>query len=165
MEMCFPYEDRADGLRWVEPVTTEVWYGFTIVGTPPTAPWYYATTQPSNKYWLPAGYFYNAVDSLYISNFATYAALNPTDGGGLAVWCVDGAQLTAQGTWENLGTSQEIWRASNQLIKDALTQYIEAKRSVTVTYDGYRTDFTITGGCPFCGSYCYDQEEYLSTRK
>ena len=31
-----------------------------------------------------------------------------------------------------------------------------------VTYDGHRSDFTITGGCPFCGSYTFDKEEYGS---
>jgi hypothetical protein len=28
-----------------------------------------------------------------------------------------------------------------------------------VSYDGYRSDFTITGGCPLCGSFLYDKEE------
>ena len=32
-----------------------------------------------------------------------------------------------------------------------------------VSYDGYRSDFTVTGGCPFCGSYTYDKEEYNSS--
>ena len=27
------------------------------------------------------------------------------------------------------------------------------------TYDGRQNDFTVTGGCPFCGQYTYDQPE------
>lgn len=27
------------------------------------------------------------------------------------------------------------------------------------TYNGRQNDFTITGGCPFCGSYTFDKEE------
>ena len=34
----------------------------------------------------------------------------------------------------------------------------------TVSYDGYRSDFTITGGCPFCGIYTYDKDEFKSYR-
>jgi len=34
-----------------------------------------------------------------------------------------------------------------------------------VSYDGYRSNFTITGGCPFCGIYTYDQEERDTPRK
>lgn len=27
------------------------------------------------------------------------------------------------------------------------------------TYDGRQNDFTVTGGCPFCGSFTFDKEE------
>lgn len=30
----------------------------------------------------------------------------------------------------------------------------------TYGMDGYYQEFTITGGCPQCGAYTYDQEEY-----
>lgn len=30
------------------------------------------------------------------------------------------------------------------------------------TYDGHHVDFTITGGCPFCGAYTFDKEEKRS---
>lgn len=31
-------------------------------------------------------------------------------------------------------------------------------------YNGYHVDFTISGGCPFCGSYCFDKEERRSKK-
>jgi len=34
-----------------------------------------------------------------------------------------------------------------------------------VSYDGYRTDFNVVGGCPFCGAYTYDKEEYRSSHQ
>ena len=33
------------------------------------------------------------------------------------------------------------------------------------TYDGFHSDFTITGGCPFCGAYTFDKEERKSRRR
>jgi len=38
---------------------------------------------------------------------------------------------------------------------DSSTEYDES----TVSYDGNVRDFTISGGCPFCGSYTYGKKE------
>lgn len=171
LESLFQYETRDDGVIWTEVSTSDVWKSYVLGGgTPGVTPWWLYTPTPSSRYWLPAGYFFSAADSLFISNFDTYAALNPTEQGGLAAWCTDGSALVAEGTWQcspyGLGDYQEIWRAGSQLIRDAVAQYISAVRDRPVdVYDGYRNDFTVTGGCPFCGCYTYDQEEYRSTRK
>jgi len=44
---------------------------------------------------------------------------------------------------------------------DPLTydESLTAYNATGTTYNGRQNDFTITGGCPFCGSFTYDQEE------
>lgn len=40
---------------------------------------------------------------------------------------------------------------------DPLT-YDSASQFDSGSYNGRQNDFTVTGGCPFCGSYTFDQE-------
>lgn len=58
-------------------------------------------------------------------------------------------------------------KASYTVYAGSFLLYITGTEKIDekVSYDGYRSDFTITGGCPFCGVYTYDKEEYNSPRQ